>query len=245
MHRLFQLFCCNWSEATQQDIGDFDNTLLALDPPQNNNNNNNKGKLSDVNIQEEEQIIQCIFEILGQINEPSEEDMSRVLLQGLELIKQGYLRMAIIENLLETSETSERSFQNISQLIQTLDEKQTKELATLIHDLPPAVLGDSFAKEQSRVLIDLHADVREGIREGKAKLAKRKRLIDTVTEAFQQALSRLSPQGKNTVVVYVFSKQSDILKHKVIIQQLFTSKFILASTTSRERFLKKLNIQYE
>jgi hypothetical protein len=48
-------------------------------------------------------------------------------------------------------------------LINTLEEAARKEVEQILRDLPPAVLGDDSAQQESRVLIDLSNDVRSAM----------------------------------------------------------------------------------
>lgn len=48
-------------------------------------------------------------------------------------------------------------------LISTLEEAARNEVEKILRDLPPAVLGDDSAQQESRVLIDLSSDVRSAM----------------------------------------------------------------------------------
>jgi phenylpyruvate tautomerase PptA (4-oxalocrotonate tautomerase family) len=205
--------------------------------------NNHKGNNLNEGAQDEE-VIQSIFDMLGNVTELSTEEIENLLWEAMGLIKPVNVRMVILSNLLGTERTrakdGEQMLEYIKCLVSVLEQEQRQELAALIHDLPSAVLGDIIAKEQTRVLIDLNIDVKESMKEDRVRASKKRKLVDTVTEMLLQTLSPLPPPERKQVLVFLLSKQTYSLQLKTILQQLFMSRLVSPGIASREKLVRWL-----
>ena len=246
MQRFLEIFCCNWS-AHSRDEERFDSGLLS--PPMGDLIHPNNYSRGGCNLlvdgsQEDEDIIHSIFDVFSNAHAPNVEGMKTLLWEALELIKQGNVRVVVLSNLLEgeraQAKSGEQLLEHIKCLVSTLEHTQRRELATLIQDLPSAVLGDTFAKEQSRVLIDLNTDVKESVKDDKVKVVRKKKLVTTITEMLLQTLSLLSSPERIQVLVYILSKQNYPLRLKIVLQHLFLSRLVSASVTSREKLVHSI-----
>lgn len=230
MQRLLELFCCNWSSPSR-DIDHFDGGLLSHSLTLVNPTSADTSKT----VPAEEDVIQTVFDMLGQVSDPTVDDMKLLVYNVLNLIGTTNLRMGIITNLLvQLGISNETGGGYVMRLVNTLEEQQRIELATIVRDLPPAVLGDSVAKEQSRVLIDLSVDVRDTVREDKHKASRKRKLLDTLTEMIQQTLTRLPVFEQEQVLLYTFHQQPYVCKLRYILQQLFVSQLVPAGVDDRE-----------
>lgn len=240
MQRFLELFCCNFNPPPRDNENRFDSGLLA--PSMLTMGSSNRGHTTTISYYEDEEIIQNIFDVFAHITDPSAAQMEKLLCTALEQIKEPSIRMVIVSNLLESNrqhaKTNEHMLEYVLSLVSPLDDKHRKDLTTVILDLPAAVLGDAVAREHSRVLIDLNADVKESMKEDKHRIAKKKKIVDTITEMLQQSLAQLTPAERDQATIYIFSQQPQPLMLKTVMQQLFMSRLVSASVTSREELLQ-------
>jgi len=231
-----ELFCCNWNSPSR-DIDHFDGGLLSHSLTNLNTHVDSPTKP----VPEDGDIIQAVFDMLGQASDPTSDDMKMLMHNALDLIRQSNLRMMILTGLLEHIGTkSEYGEGHVMRLVSTLEDQQRYELAALIRDLPPAVLGDSVAKEQSRVLIDLSVDVKDTLREDKHRVSRKRKLVDTLTEMLQQSLTRYSMVEQEQVLLYTFNQQPYVWKLRCIVQQLFLLQLVPASVVTRETLAHRI-----
>jgi len=203
---------------------------------------------SSTSQEDEEEVMRLIFETLSQMDEErkEKEDYRRSLGSALSLIHSPQVRLVILTNLLDMERQRRKNnpsqmIHYLSKLVSSLDEKQNEELKEIIRGLPPAVLGDTFARDTSRVLVDLYSDVKDSVREDKAKVSKKRKFIDSITDIFHQSLSRLDLEDGLTVITLILHDQDEpALKMKVVIQQLLLAHSIPHDISSRETLLQIL-----
>jgi len=128
----------------------------------------------------------------------------------------------------------------LSVLVGILDGKQQEELKELVRGLPSAVLGDSFARDHSRVLVDVYSDIKDSMREDRARVSKKRKFIDSTTEIFLETLQRLHGEESLQVLANVLGEQEPALKMKVLLQQFIITQLVHHDPANRERLLQRI-----
>jgi len=227
----------------------YENNLLDSNTWNNGNSSTNSeaaGSSGIEMVEDEEEAVRNIFETLTQIDEEKgQQDFNRYMAAAFSFIHNPHVRIVIFSNLLEVERGRRKGQQSsligyLGGLVSTLDGKQQEEFKEVLRGLPGAVLGDAFAREHSRVLVDVYSDMKESMREDKSKVAKQRKFIDSTTEIFQQTLLRLHGDECLQVLSHVLAEQEPPLKIKIVLQQLIISQLLHHDPSQREKLLQKI-----
>jgi len=224
----------------------YDNNLLETHAWAHTNANPASNHDTGVLMEDEEETVRSIFETLTQIEEGSNQDFIRHLATAFSFINNPHVRSVIFSNLLEVERARRKNQQQVALiaflgvLVGILDGKRQEELMEIVRGLPSAVLGDAFARDQSRVLVDVYSDMKESLHDDRARASKHKKFIESTTEIFQQTLQRLNGEESLQVLCQVLAEQGDALKMKIVLQQLFSSQLVHHDPSHREKLLQKI-----
>lgn len=78
-------------------------------------------------------------------------------------------------------------------LAAALNQAEQTELHSILQGLPPSVLGDEGAQEETRVFLDIKKDIREAQKLEGSKVERRQQLVEVVTGVVVELIQTLSP----------------------------------------------------
>eukprot|EP00005_Dracoamoeba_jomungandri_P009592 CAMPEP_0174268060 /NCGR_PEP_ID=MMETSP0439-20130205/36036_1 /TAXON_ID=0 /ORGANISM="Stereomyxa ramosa, Strain Chinc5" /LENGTH=293 /DNA_ID=CAMNT_0015355995 /DNA_START=145 /DNA_END=1026 /DNA_ORIENTATION=- len=172
-------------------------------------------------------ILGILENIRTQYNSMSTRDIVDEMRNVLETVKdtkgktkntndQGELgSVVVVRNVLNWARTEsvrdEKAMSDfMSHLILVLDDAQQKSLYTIFADLPPAVLGDTEAREETRVLVNIKKDIRDSQKLDTKKLTKLE-LVEVVTNVIVELVQMVCMQ-QDTINDQLFQLVSELLE---------------------------------
>jgi len=253
MEYIWRVLCCAHIAGSGPNEYD-DNTLLDTRSSSSNNNRNdnnvyelggfmtgtNPHHSPPMNLEENEGITSQIIEAIGEVGEVNVETLQNTFSACVAMIPSVHVRLYVINQLLDIVAKKNNKVATLKALVSVLDEKQQQEFASIVTGLPSSVLGDAFAKEQTRVLVDIIADTKECTQIDRIRISGQRKFIETIVEMFQQTLSPLDPSGQLQVVVGVLGLQSPAMKMKITLKQLIFSRTLQSDHSARENFMQQL-----
>jgi hypothetical protein len=182
---------------------------------------------------------QRIIETIGQLEGFSASSIQHALTDCMNCIPSQHVRLYILSHFLDTlSKTNKLA--TLQALVSTLDDKQQHELVAIVTGLPPSVLGDSVAKETTRVLVDLLADTKECAQIDKLRIAAQNKFVDTTIEMLQQTLAPLHLAERENVIIGILHTQIPPLKMKITLKYLVFSRCLHPDQSARADFMRQL-----
>eukprot|EP01126_Amoeba_proteus_P004367 TRINITY_DN1145_c0_g1_i2.p1 TRINITY_DN1145_c0_g1~~TRINITY_DN1145_c0_g1_i2.p1 ORF type:complete len:199 (-),score=31.50 TRINITY_DN1145_c0_g1_i2:150-746(-) len=99
----------------------------------------------------------------------SEDEMWNAVTTSLQCLPSTQHRMFVVSKILTQTRRDHKKnnvkdlYRFIKALVSCLSYKDQEELNTILLGLPPSVLGDQEAREQTRVFVDIHHDIRQAL----------------------------------------------------------------------------------
>jgi len=182
----------------------------------------------------------------------TEDSLATTLLRLVQLLSKSVVQGFLLSNLL--NERRRRAINKaekvnlVQRLVNTLDEQQQQELFQIVGGLPSAVLGDEFAREHTRVLIDLNKDVRDSLTSMKLKVTREmgseSSALETVSGIMENLLQQVSSARQASLLADLLRVQVDPSdRYRLVLQQLLLSKLVPWDYDKRERLLRKVFIK--
>jgi len=127
----------------------------------------------------------------------------------------------------------------VSLLIEPLNDRQQTELYAILHDLPPAVMGDEVAREELRVFIDVGQDVRSAQRIEADKVAHKSKLIDVITGVIVELIQM--PGWENiSVVGCLLQLLEEDQRLRFVLEQVMLARWIPPDRAKRQELLETM-----
>lgn len=231
------LCCGNINEGRD---GRYDNTLLDPDGGRFYDTSEPRNtSFSSISEDNEGATLQ-IIETIGQLEDMSVPSLVNTLGACMDLIPSQHVRLYILNHLLEVLPSKKNKIITLRALLNMLDDKQRKEVSNIVTGLPPSVFGDSIAREQTRVLVDLVTDAKECAQIDKMRVASQKKFVEAIIEMFQQTLISLNSPEQTNVVIAILQKQLPSMQVKITLKQLVASRCMQADYASREDLMRQL-----
>jgi hypothetical protein len=184
--------------------------------------------------------IDTIKNSMGQLSDglsgTTDQDYAAIS-EALNALPDELLRVIFINEILNEERrryrrvSDSRTQDYVRGLINTLEEAARKEVEQILRDLPPAVLGDDSAQQESRVLIDLSNDVRSAMSDLRHDTKKRN-LIETAVGIVHAALVKRS-DALTLALFMVRSGLSSPEQIRAVLAQILLASVFVADSQHR------------
>jgi len=127
----------------------------------------------------------------------------------------------------------------VEPLIKALDDVQQAELYSILRYMPASVLGDEFAREQTRVFIDVTKDVKESQRADKNKVTQKAKVVEIVSGIIIELVQALGPGEEGPVLGALLASLQQPQVLRLVLEQLLLVQDWLPSDLAKRGILFK------